>query len=116
MLYTKADRPVGVLDEVDWYATVAVEKSRKEGTKVVPTTLPDPPQARGFKAALETGKQRPKQNAGNVAGRATERASAGRSAPIRTIRIRIRLNQTTGSARTMPKGRKNPKPEKGQPS
>ena len=51
--------PVGVGDEVDWHATVAADKSRKEGTKVVPIVVPDPPLARGVKASPETGRQRP---------------------------------------------------------
>ena len=50
---------MGVEDEVGWHTTVAADKSKKEDTKEVPITVPDPPQAGGVKAALEIGKQRP---------------------------------------------------------
>ena len=73
MLYTEANGPVGVGDEVDRHAIVVANRSRKEGTEAVPTTVPYPPQGGGVKAAPETGKQRPKRNVGTLVGRAIER-------------------------------------------
>ena len=58
------------------HATVAADKSRKEGTQEVPTTVLDPPQVGGVKAASEISKQRQTQNVGIVARRAPRRASA----------------------------------------
>ena len=40
---------MGMDDEVDRHAIVAADKSKKEGTGVVPTTVLNPPQARGVK-------------------------------------------------------------------
>ena len=51
--------------------------------EVVLTAVPDPPQVGGVTVELEISKQRPKRNVGIVARRATRRASAGKSAPIR---------------------------------
>ena len=71
-----------VEDEVDRHAIVATDKSRKEGTEVVPIAVPDHPQVGGVKAAPEISKQRPNKNVGIVAGKATTRVSARRSVPI----------------------------------
>ena len=45
VVHGRRNGPVGVEDEVDWHTTMAVDKSRKEGTEVVPTRVLDPPQA-----------------------------------------------------------------------
>ena len=58
---------MSVEDEVGRLATVAADKSRKEGIEEVPTTVSGPPQAGGVMAVPEIGKQRPKRNVGIVA-------------------------------------------------
>ena len=58
---------MGVEDEVGRLATVAADKSKKEGIEEVPTTILDPPQAGGVTVETEIDKQRPKQNAGIMA-------------------------------------------------
>ena len=82
VVHGRRNGPVGVEDEVDWHTTMAVDKSRKEGTEVVPIAVPDHPQVGGVKAAPEISKQRPNKNVGIVAGKATTRVSARRSVPI----------------------------------
>ena len=57
---------------------MAADKSRKEGTKMVLTTVSDLPQAGGVKSAPKTSKKRPTRNVGIVIERATQRASVGR--------------------------------------
>ena len=106
-------------DEADQYAPVTTDKSRKADTEVRRHNGgPDPPQVGGVKAVPETAKQRPKRNVGIVARRSTQRASIGRSAPIPTNPDPdpVKPNMEIGSARTMPKYQRDPKPEKGQPS
>ena len=56
--------------------------SKEEGIVVMPTTIPDPPEAGGVEAAPRTGKGNPLQKIGIVARKATRRESVGRSAPI----------------------------------
>ena len=51
---------------------------------MVPTSIPNARGAGGFKAAPKTSKQRTKRNDGIVARKVTEKASVGRSTPIRT--------------------------------
>ena len=53
---------------------------------MMPTSIPDPPETRGVKA-MKTGKGNPSRNAGTVARKATDRASAGKSAPIPRERV-----------------------------
>ena len=55
---------------------------RNGGTEVIPTTTPDPLEPKGVEA-MKTGKGNPSWSASTVARKATGRASAGRSAPIR---------------------------------
>ena len=57
---------------------------KEEGTEVMPTAIPDPPEIGGVEAT-RTNKGNPSRNAGIVVRKATRRASAGRTAPIRTI-------------------------------
>ena len=99
-----------VADELDWHAMVAAIKSRKEGTEVVSTTTPDPPQVGGVKEVLETDKKRSQQNVGTVAGGATERASARRSTPIRTDSDPVEPNMEINIICTTWKGQKDRKP------
>ena len=73
---------MGVEDEASRYAMEAADVIREEGTEVMPTATPDPPETGGVKG-MRTDKVRPSQSAGTVARKATEKASAGRSAPIR---------------------------------
>ena len=109
---------MGVDDEVGRLATVAADKSRKEGIEELPTTVPDPPQVGGITTEPEIGKQWPKRNGGIVARRATRRASSRRSAPNRRKPDPDPSgpNKEIDSGRTMPKDRKDSKKsERGQP-
>ena len=102
---------MGVEDEVGRLATVAADKSRKEGIQEMPTTVPNPPQAGGVTTEPEIGKQRPKRNAGTVVRRATRRASVRRSAPTQRKPDPDLggLNKEISNDRTRPKDRKDPK-------
>ena len=73
---------MGMEDEANRYAMEAADVIREEGTEVMPTATPDPPETGGFEA-MRTDRERPSRSAGTVARKATEKASAGRSAPIR---------------------------------
>ena len=74
--------PVGVEDEASRYAMEAADVIREEGTEVMPTATPDPPETGGVEA-MRTGKVKPSRSAGIVARKATGRASAGKNASIR---------------------------------
>ena len=74
--------PVDVEDEASRHAMEAADVIKEGGTEVMPTATPDPPEAGGV-VAMRTDKVRPSRSAGTVAGKATRRASAGKSAPIR---------------------------------
>ena len=69
---------MGVEDEEGQLATVASDKSQKEGIEEVPIVVPDLPQAGGVTAKPEIGKQWPRRNVGIVARRATRRVSDGK--------------------------------------
>ena len=92
----------------------AVDMIKEGGTEVMPTATLDPPEIGGVET-MRTGKGRPSRSAGTVARKATEKASAGRSAPIwREPVPEIAPDMPTreiGSARTMPKDPEEP--EKG---
>ena len=60
----------------------ATDEIKEGGTKVMPKATPDPPETGGVEA-MRTDKGRPSRTAGTVARKATEKASAGKSAPIR---------------------------------
>ena len=113
---------MGVEEEVDRHAMVVAHKRKKECIEEVLTVVPavpDPPQARGVKAAPETGKQRLTWNASIVARRATRRVSDVKSTPIRRKPDPDPggPNKEIGSGRTTPKDRKDLKKlERGQPS
>ena len=109
--------PVVVEDEASRYAMEAADVIMEGGTEVMPTATPDPPETGGVEA-MRTDKGRPSRSAGIVARKATEKASAGRSAPIRREpdpeMVPDMPTRETGSARTTPK---TPgEPEKGQSS
>ena len=116
MLYTEVERPLGMEDEVGQLATIAADKSKKEGIEEVSTIVPDPPHARGVMAEPEISKQRLKRNAGIVARRATMKASAGRIVLIQ----RKPDPDSEGPNKEIDNGRTTPKDpnksERGQPS
>ena len=106
--------PVGVEDEASRREMEAADEIKEGGTEVMLTTTPDPPETGGVEA-MRTGKVKPSQSAGTMARKATGKASAGRSAPIRREpgpdTVPDILTREIGSDRTMPK---DPgKPEKG---
>ena len=104
-----------VADEASWCAMEVADEIKEEGIVVMPTTIPDPPKTGGVEA-IRTGKGNPPRNAGIVTRKATRRASAGRSAPIRRKPDLDpdKPKKGTGSDRTMPMDSK--KSERGQPS
>ena len=63
---------------------------------------------------VEIGKQRLNQNAGIVAGKATGRASAGKSASIQINPDRGKLNTKIGSDHTKLKDQKDLEPKRDQ--
>ena len=69
------------VDEAGRHAMEATDRSKTEGIVEMPTTIRDPLETGGVKA-VPGSKQRPKHNVAIVARKTTERASAGRSAPI----------------------------------
>ena len=94
-------------------AMEAADEIKEGGTKVMPTTTPDPPEIGGVEG-MGTGKGKPSQSASTVARKAIWRASAGRSAPIRIKPSSDIPTKESGSDRTTLKDPK--KPEKGLPS
>ena len=73
---------MGVEDEASLCAMKATDEIKVEGTEMMPISIPDPPEIGGVKA-MRTSKRNPPRNVGTVARKATRRASAGKSAPIR---------------------------------
>ena len=73
-----------VVEEAGRLPMEVADKSNTEGIIIMPTTVPDPLEARGVKPALETEKEIPRRTVGIVVRRATERASVGRRKLIRT--------------------------------
>ena len=102
-----------VEDEASRCAMEAADEIKVEGTEVMPTTIPDPSEI-GAVEAMRTGKGNPPRNAGTVARKATQRASAGKSAPIRREPVPEMPTKEIGNDRTTPNDSK--KPEKGHPS
>ena len=74
--------PVGMEDEASRCAMEAVDEIKVEGTEMMPTAILDPPETGGVEA-MRTGKGKPSRSAGIVARKATGKASAERSTPIR---------------------------------
>ena len=81
MLYTEGHGPRG--RGGGRFAMEVADGTKEEGTKVMPTTIPDPLETGGVEAT-RTNKGNPPRNASSVARKATERASVGRNAPIWT--------------------------------
>ena len=108
---------MGVEDEASRYAMEAADEIKEGGTEVTPTATPDPPKTGGVEA-IRTGKRKPLWSAGTVARKATEKASAGKSAQIRREPVPETVpdmpTRETGSARTTPKDPEEP--EKGPSS
>ena len=106
--------PVDVEDEASRCAMHAVDETKKGGTEVMSTVTPDPPETGGVEAN-RTDKGNPPWNAGNVARKATRRASAGRSVLIRRKPDPVPKKPTReiDSDRTTQKDPK--KSERGQP-
>ena len=104
-----------VADEASRCAMEAATRSRKKGTKVMLTAIPDPSKTGGVEA-MKTGKGNPPRNAGTVARKAITRVSVGRSAPIRRKPDPdpVKPTKEIGNDRTTPKDPK--KSERGHPS
>ena len=66
----------------EWCAMEPADEIKEGGIEVMPTATPDPPETGGVEA-MRTGKGKPSRSAGTVARKATGKASARRSAPIR---------------------------------
>ena len=98
-------------------AMEASDEIKEGGTEVMPTAIPDPPETGGVEA-MRTGKGNLLRSAGTMARKATGRASAGRSTPIRikpgSEPVLDIPTREIGSNRTTPKD--SEKPEKGLPS
>ena len=101
---------MNVEEEASRCAMEAADEIKVEGTETMPTAIPDPPETGGVEA-MRTGKVNPPRNVGIVARKATRRASAGKSAPIRREPVPEMPTKEISSDRTMPKDS-----EKGQPS
>ena len=103
---------MGVEDEASRCAMEAADEIKEGGTEVMPTTTPDPPETGGVEA-MRTGKVKPSRSASTVARKATGKASARRSAPIRrepVLEIATDMpKREIGSARTTPKDPEDPK-------
>ena len=106
---------MGVVDEAGWHAMEAAGKSKNEGIENVPTAVPGPPQAGGVMVTPENDKRSLQRNAGTVAKRVTEKASAGENAPIRTNPDPARPARMADKARTTRRDREDPRTVTGQP-
>ena len=106
--------PVGVEDEASRCAMEAADEIKEGDTEVTPTTTPDLPETGGVEE-MRTGKGKPSPSAGTVARKATGKASAGKSTPIRRESVPETVpdmpTRETGSVRTTPKT--SGEPEKG---
>ena len=98
-----------VVDEAGRHAMEAADKSKNEGKEAVSTTVLDPLEVGGVKAASGTNKPRPHPNVGIVARKATERVSAERSALILTNLDRAGVTETCVRDCTMPRAQEEPK-------
>ena len=109
--------PVDVADEASQCTMEAVDRTKEEGTEVMPTAIADPPET-GPVEAMKIGKGSPPRNVGIVERKSTTRASVGRSALIRKEPgpdpDPDRPTKEIGNVRTTPKD--SEKPEKCQSS
>ena len=98
--------PVDVEDEASRHTMEAADGIMEEGTEVMPTATPDPPEPGGV-VAMRTDKAKPSRSAGTMARTATRKASAGKSALIRREpgpkTVLDMPTRETGSVRTTPK-------------
>ena len=110
---TKGDRPRGH-GEASRCAMEAADEIKVEGTEMMPTAIPYPPETWGVET-MRTGKGIPPRNVGTVARKAIGRANDGKNAPIRREPDRDPVpdipTKEIGSDRTTPKDPE--KPEKG---
>ena len=83
-------------------AMEAADEIKVQGTETMPSATPNPPETGGVEA-MRTDKIKPSRSAGTVAIKATGRASAGRTTPIRGETVPDMPTRETGSARTTPK-------------
>ena len=105
--YTRREiGPVGEEDEASRCAMEAADEIKKGGTEVMPTVTLDPPETGGVEA-MRTGKGKPSRSVSTVARKATEKASAGKTVPIRREpdpeTVPDVPTREIGSDRTMPK-------------
>ena len=111
---TRTEIDPGMEGEASRCAMEAADEIKEGGIEMTSTTTPDPPKIGGVEA-MRTGKGKPSRSASTVPRKATEKASAGKSAPIRRESIPemdpdMPIREIA-SARTTPK---DPgKPEKG---
>ena len=104
---------MGVEDEVSWCAMEAANEIKEGGTEVMLTATLDPSETGGVEA-MRTRKGNPPQNVGTLARKATWRASAGKSTPIRKEPDLDRPTKEIDNVHTTSKDPE--KPEKGLPS
>ena len=74
--------PVGVEDEASGHAMEAADMIRGEGTEVMLTATPHPPETGGVEA-MRTDRERPSRSVGTMARKSIEKTSAGKSVPTR---------------------------------
>ena len=91
-----------VEDEASQCTMEVADEIKVECAETMPTAILDPPETGGVKA-MRTGKENPPRTAGIVARKATGRASASRSAPIRREPVPDIPTREIGSDRTTPK-------------
>ena len=115
MLYTEVDRPGGRGGRGGFARNGGGQQEQERRHIGGADNSYGPSTSRGGQRGARTGKQRPKRNASIVAGRAIERVSAGRSAPIWTNPDPAEPNMEIDSVHNMPKGRKEPKLKRAQP-
>ena len=108
--------PVIVVDKGGRCAIEAADKTKIERIVVMPTLVPDLPEAGVVETAPETGKQYPPQKVGPVARKATGRESAGKSVPIRINLDGAKTNMGISRGCTTPRAPKEPEIDRAQPS
>ena len=93
---------MGVEDDASRHTMEPADVIMEGGTEVMPTATPDPPETGGVEA-MRTDKGRPLRSASTMARKATEKASAGKSALIRREPDTDVPTREIGSVRTTPK-------------
>ena len=87
MLYTEAERPVVVADEVDRRVMEAAHKSILGGIIKMLRIVLDPTEVGGFKAAPETDKESPRRKVG-IVGRPSRKQVLEQALTFRLIHIK----------------------------